>query len=244
MLPTVGADTIKIVRYAAEVSGRIFGIAAMKNLVPDATRRASIESAGNAILVPTQALNAAYLARVQFEHLEQRVVFGKGKGIDRGFDAIVAAVSESIRTSLPDRNTQNPDYRAIFPHGTEPYSSPTIREDEQIAADLHALVHDSNVPVKADVLALLDTVIPIVAPAASALKNGENQVNALFQAEINGRKTVVDTLWEQRKVVETALGRGGKTLARFIFFDFRKSSDAEDAVAPDTGNTSGPNTGG
>lgn len=240
MLPTVGADTVKIVRYAAQVSGRILGVAAMNNLVPDATRRASLVNAGNAILVPTQALNAAYIARIQFEHLDQRVVFGKGKGIDRGFDAIVATVSETIRTSLPDRTTQNPDYRAIFPHGTEEYTSPTIREDEQIAVDLRALVHDSNVPVKADVLALLDTVIPVVGPAATALKDGEKQVNALFQAEINGRKAVVDTLWEQRKIVETALGRGGKILARFIFFDFRQASEADDAPTPEPGSGSTP----
>lgn len=44
MLPTVGADTVKIVRYAGEVGGRILGVAAMKNLVPDAARRASLET--------------------------------------------------------------------------------------------------------------------------------------------------------------------------------------------------------
>ncbi len=38
MLPTVGADSIKVTRYAAEVGGRILGIAAMSNLVPDANK--------------------------------------------------------------------------------------------------------------------------------------------------------------------------------------------------------------
>jgi hypothetical protein len=60
-------------------------------------------------------------------------------------------------------------------------------------------------------------------------------VNALFQTELNGRKLVVDTLWEERKAVETALGRGGKGLARFIFFDFRKSGG--DGGGETTGST-------
>ena len=39
MLPTVNDDSIKIVNYSAEVSGRIDGVAAMTNLVPAADRR-------------------------------------------------------------------------------------------------------------------------------------------------------------------------------------------------------------
>lgn len=233
MLPTVGADSIKVFRYAAEVSGRIMGIAVMNNLIPDATRRAELVECANAILSPTRALNAAYVARSQFEDLEQRITFGKGKGIDRGFDAIVANVSESVRTSLPDRTPQNPEYRAIFPHGTEEYTSPTIREDEQLATELRAAIQASNITVKNDALALLDAVIPIVGPAATALTESEKQCNALFQAEINARKAVVDALWEQRKNVEATLGRGGKGVARFIFFDFRKGGET-DASAPAT----------
>src|SRR5690242_10053493 len=118
MLPTVGTDTIKIVRYAAEVSGRILGIAAMHNLVPDSDRRTSLGNAAQAISSATQTLHAAYTARSQFEDLDQRITVGKGKGVDRGFDAIIASVADSTRTSLPDRNHQNPDYRAIFPNGT------------------------------------------------------------------------------------------------------------------------------
>lgn len=240
MLPTVGADSPKIVRYAAEVAGRILGVAAMKNLVPNADRRAALENAANAILASTQGLKSAYVTRIVFETFDHRIAFGKARGIDRGFDAIVGTTSETIRTSLTDRGPQNPDYRAIFPNGTEEYTSPTIREDEQIATDLRALVHDSNVPVKADILALLDSVIPIVGPAATALKDGEKQINALFQTELNARKSVVDALWEQRKIVETALGRGGRVLARFIFFDFRKSSDSDALDAPEAENAPKP----
>lgn len=239
MLPTVGADSVKITRYAAEVAGRILGIAAMTNLVPDATRRAALTQAGNTILAAAQGLHNAFVARIQYDTIDQRVIFGKGKGIDRGFEAVVAAISESVRTSLPDRNTSNPDYRAIFPNGTEPMISPTIREDEAIAGELRSSLAASNVPVKAEALAQLDAVIPVVAPAATALRDAEKHLNDLSQAELNARKAVVDTLWEQRKTVETQLGRAGKALARIVFFDFRKSGETESAPPdpPETSNT-------
>lgn len=233
MLPSVGADSVKIVRYAADVAGRILGIAAMSNLVPDPDRRNALTNSGNAILASAMALDTAYVTRTRFDDVDQRVTLGKGKAIDRGFDAIVATIAGSVRTSLPDRNHQNPDYRAVFPNGTEEFTSPTIREDEQIASDLRANVAASNSPVKTDVLALLDSVIPVVGPAAKAVMDGEKQYNALFQAELNARKNVVDTLWEQRKNVEMTLGRAGKGLSKFIFFDFRKNSESEDP-APTT----------
>ncbi len=75
--------------------------------------------------------------------------------------------------------------------------------------------------------------LPVVGPAARELSAGEQQVNRLFQNEINARKVVVDALWEQKRLVETALGRAGKGLARFIFFDFRKLSDADDSASPE-----------
>jgi hypothetical protein len=240
MLPTVGAETPRIVRYSGEVGGRILGVAAMKNLVPDDTRRAALETAGNIILSAAQQLNANYVARITAESFDQRIALGKGRGIDRGFDAIVSIISETVRTGLPDRTTKNPDYRAVFPHGAEEFTSPTIREDEQIAVDLRKAVSDSNLTTKADVVALLDTVIPVVGPAAVALKNSETHLNVLFQTELAGRKLVVDTLWEQRKVVEQALGRAGKGVARFIFFDFHKSSDNTD---PETSPTPEPGDG-
>jgi hypothetical protein len=244
MLPSVATDTVKTVRYAAGVGGRIFGIAAMKNLVPDATRRAALIASGNAIIASAQALNTAYFARIQFEHLDQRITVGKGKGIDRGFDAVVAISSESIRTSLADRTHQNPEYRAIFPNGTDEYTSPTIREDEQIATDLRLAIQNSNAPAKTEVIALLDEVIPVVGPAAKALSDGEKQVNELFQGEMNARKNVIDALWEQRKIVETTLGRQGKGVARFIFFDFRKAgeTDSPEPATPDP--TTPPKDGG
>jgi hypothetical protein len=239
MLPTVGADSLKVARYAAEVGGRTLGVAAMQNLVPDATRRASLEKSGNAIISVAQQLNAAYVARINAEHLDQRIAFGKGRAIDRGFEAIVSIVSETIRTSLPDRNTANPDYRAIFPHGTEEFITPTIKEDAQIASDLRDALSKSNLAVKNETLALLDSAIPVVGSAATALKTSEQQVNSLFVAEQSARKLVVDTLWEERKSIETALGRAGKGLARFIYFDFRRPGEtpsSDDVAAPETGN--------
>ena len=239
MLPTVGADSVKIIRYSAEVAGRVMGIAAMTNLVPEATRRAALTQCGNAILTVNQALLTAFFARIQFESIDQRVSFGKGKGIDRGFDAVVATISESVRTSLADRHTSNPDYRAIFPNGTEEMTSPTIREDEAIAEELRSALAASNLTVKSDALALIDTAVPVIGPAATALRNAEQHLNGLVQAELNARKDVVDALWEQRKIVETQLGRAGKALARFVFFDFRKAGESETATPapPETGNT-------
>lgn len=96
--------------------------------------------------------------------------------------------------------------------------------------------------VKADVLAVLDILIPIVTPVATEIRDGEKQVNALFQAELDGRKQIIDCLWEQRKIVETALGRSGRGLARFIFFDFRNpaSPSAEPVAEPPPGSSTTP----
>ncbi|HVK65854.1 MAG TPA: hypothetical protein VM694_15340 [Polyangium sp.] len=232
MLPTVGSDTLKTVWYAADVGGRTLGVAAMENLVPDPKRRAALEESGTKIVAAVKQLVGAYVARIVFEYVDQRVALGQGRGVDRGFDAAIAVSSETIRTSLPDRSTSNPEYRAIFPHGTEEYTSPTVKEDEDLAIELRKVVHDSTLSVKGDVLALLDKVLPIVGPVASAVREGEKHVNALFQTELGARKLVIDTLWEERKTVENALGRGGRGLARFIFFDFRKGRENEAAEEP------------
>ncbi len=239
MLPTVGSDTLKIFTYSAEVAGRTLGVAAMPNLVPDANRRATIEAAGNAIATITKQITAAYVARLLAEFVNQRIEVGKGRGVDKGFDAGISVVSETIRTSLPDRNTRNPDYLAIFPDGAEAYTSPSIKEDADLAVELRQTIADSTLTVKADVLALLDTLIPIVTPVATDIRNGEKEVNTLFQAELNGRKQIIDCLWEQRKIVETALGRSGRGLARFIFFDFRNpaSPTEEQVPAPPPGSS-------
>ncbi|MDI1449801.1 hypothetical protein [Polyangium sp. 6x1] len=204
----------------------------MENLVPEAKRRAALEESGNKVVAAVKQLVGAYVARIVFEYVDQRVALGKGRGVDRGFDAVIAASSETIRTSLPDRSPANPEYRAIFPHGTEEFTSPTVKEDEDLAIDLRKAVHDSTLPIKTDVLALLDKVIPLVGPVASAVREGEKHVNALFQTELSARKLVIDTLWEERKAVETALGRGGRGLARFIYFDFRKGRENEAAEEP------------
>jgi hypothetical protein len=223
MLPTIGSDTLKILAYAAEVAGRTLGVAAMINLVPDPERRAALEASGNAIAAAVQQTASAYTARLLFEFIDNRIAFGKGRGVDRGFDAAISALSETIRTSLPDRSTANPDYREIFPHGADEYTSPTVKEDDALAADLRKTIEGSKLAVKANLLAHLDALIPIVGPAATAMRDAEKTVNTLFQTELAGRKQIVDTLWEERKKVETALGRSGRGLARFIFFDFRKA---------------------
>jgi hypothetical protein len=232
MLPTVGSDTEKIVWYTAEVGGRALGVAAMENLVPDPARRAALVESGNAILATAQALMTSHVTRIAFECVDQRAAVGKGRGVDRGFDATVSGCSETIRTSLPDRSTSNPEYRAIFPSGAEEYTAPTVHQDEEMATTLRKAVNDSTLVVKADILARLDQLIPIVGPAATAIRDGEKNVNALFQTELNARKNVIDTLWEQRKAVESALGRGGRGLARFIFFDFRKARDNDAPEEP------------
>lgn len=230
MLPTVGSDTIKILAYGAEVAGRTLGVAAMVNLVPDPARRAALEASGNAIAAAVQQTASAYGARLLFESIDNKVALGKGRGVDRGFDAAISAMSETIRTSLPDRSTAKPDYREVFPNGAEEYTSPTIREDDELVTDLRKSIAQSKLSVKADLLAVVDGLIPIVGPAAKAVRDAEKQVNTLFQTEQAARKQVVDTLWEERKKIETALGRSGRGLSRFIFFDFRKAGaqDRED----------------
>ncbi len=138
----------------------------MANLVPDPERRAEFTQAGNVIIAATQQLASQYTTRLLFEFVEQRVVVGKGRGIDRGFDAAVAVAAESIRTSLPDRNARNPDYRAIFPNGTDEFTSPTINEDADLAVSLHQSIQQSSLTVKAEVLTALDVVLPLGSPAA------------------------------------------------------------------------------
>ena len=243
MLPTVGSDTVKIIPYAAEVAGRALGVAAMKNLVPDPERRAAIEKSANNIAAATKETASAFVARFLFELVDNRITVGKGRGVDRGFDAIVSVASETIRTSLPDRNTRNPDYLAIFPNGADAYTSPTVKDDDALADELYKAVESSTLAVKADVLALLAQVIPVVGPAASAVREGEKQVNTLFQAELAGRKAIVDTLWAERKNIESARGRSGRGLARFIFFDFRKgtgsAAEDESAEPPEGSGTPG-----
>ena len=50
--------------------------------------------------------------------------------------------------------------------------------------------------------------------------------------ELAARKQIVDTVWEERKNIENALGRGGRGVARFIFFDFRKDNSQTSPEEP------------
>lgn len=243
MLPTVGSDTLKILPYAAEVAGRARGVAAMENLVPDPERRAAIEKSADNIVAAVKDIANTLVARLIYELVDNRITVGKGRGVDKGFDAVVSITSETIRTSLPDRSTRNPEYLAIFPNGAEAYTSPTVKDDETLAVELHKAVEQSTLAVKANLLGLLGQILPIVGPAAAAVRDGEKQVNALFQTELAGRKTIVDILWEERKNIESALGRSGRGLARFIFFDFRKTGGAgleEQPSEPPAGEPSDP----
>lgn len=229
MLPTVGTDTLKICRYASEVVGRARGVAAMPDLISDATRRDAIRASADKLFAAVNQLSSAYTARVLHEYVDQRVAYGNGRGVDRGFDGLVSWLSETARTSLPDRSVKNPEYRAIFPNGAEEYTSPTIKEDEQIATELRNAVGDSKLAAKAEMLSRLNTALPVVTAAATGVRDAEQKVNTLFQAELAARKLVVDTLWEERKAIELALGRGGRQLARFVYFDVRKAG-AEEAT--------------
>lgn len=79
---------------------------------------------------------------------------------------------------------------------------------------------------------------------AAPVRDSEKQYNSLFLAEMTARKNVIDAIWEERKTVEKLLGRGGRSLARFIFFDFRSSSPdkADDAPAPAPASPTTPAT--
>lgn len=237
MLPNVGTDTLKICWYAGEVVGRARGIASMDILVPDPARRTAINDSANRVHAAIQTLTSAYVARITHEFVGQRIALGRGRGVDRGFDALVSWTSETARTSLPDRSVKNPEYRTIFPRGAEAYTTPTIKEDEQLVEDLKQAILASKVPAKAEMVTRVDAVIPAVTAAASGLRDAEKLVNTLFQAEIAARKLVIDALWDERKTVELALGRGGRQLARFVYFDPRKpngeTAKAEEAKPAD-----------
>lgn len=222
MLPTVNASTDKSVAYANEVGGRVQGVAVMANLVADAAVRGKLEESGAKILGASREAWNAHVARVGWQLNDRRVVVGKGRAVDRGFDACVAAIGEKARTSLPDRNTANPEFRAIFPSGSiAEFVRPAIQQDGESAATLRRNIEASAVPGKTELLGMLDGVLPIVAPAADAYRSADQRLNELFNAELAARKRLVDVLWEERKNIESTLGRSGRGLARFIYFDFR-----------------------
>ena len=159
--------------------------------------------------------------------------------MDRGFDATVSAVAEKIRTSLPDRNTANPEYRAIFKDGTaDQYVGPAVKEDPDLCLALRNAIQASSVPAKAEVVGMLEPIQTLLDTAAGGVRSAEEQVNTLFTAELTARKKLVDVLWEERKTIEQLLGRGGRGLARFIFFDFLSAPAAE--VPPETEPTPTP----
>jgi len=243
MLPTVNASTEKSVAHGNEVAGRVQGVAAMANLVSDAGARGKLEESGNRILAAARDAWGTYTARLGWQVNDRRLVAGKGRAVDRGFDACVAGIAEKARTALPDRNTANPEFRAIFPTGSiAEFVQPAIHQDGGVAATLRQSIDASRVPNKAELLAMLDGVIPIVTPAADAYRGADQRLNELFNAELTARKRLVDVLWEERKNIEALLGRAGRGLSRFIYFDFRPTAsptepEPEPPPAGDGGST-------
>ena len=236
MLPTVGSDSSKIISYAAEVSGRVEGIAAGSALVPDATKRTALERSATRLATGARELLAAFVARTTTEMFEQRRVVGHGRGIDRGFDAGVATIAESLRTSLPDRTTTSPEYRAVFSTGsTDPFTSPTIKQDPELASDLRQRITDSGSSAKVQMLSVIEALIPLVGPAAAALTTGESAIQTQWDAELLARKKIVDALWEEKRAVEQSLGRSGRGLARFAFFDFSEPGTPSSDTKTDPG---------
>jgi hypothetical protein len=77
-----------------------------------------------------------------------------------------------------------------------------------------------------------DAITPLVATAATAARDGEAQVNALFATEIKARQALVDLLWAERKKLEGTLGRSGRGIMQFLFFDFQKARAGETAEEP------------
>jgi hypothetical protein len=232
-LPNAGVDTVKMVAYAAEVAGRAQGVGLSPSLVA-AAQKTALDASASRILEATRALLAKFVVRATTEHLEHRITVGRGRGVDRGFDAAVSNVSEMLRRSLPDRNTTSDGYRQVFATGTiDGFVSPTIRQDPELAATLTAAIERSGSAAKTDLLAMLAPLRPVVDSAAAALGTGEESVSAQWKDELDGRARLVEVLWTEKRAVETALGRSGRGLARFVFFDyFGPTTDARDTEPP------------
>jgi hypothetical protein len=215
---------MRVVAYGAEVVGRLQGAASMPVLVPDAAHRAAVAGAAERLLAGTHTLMTAAVAELMHEFLENRVAVGRGKAVDRGFERVVGQVSNGVRDAVPDRSTAHPSYRKVFAGGsTAAYTEPTIKQDPEAGAELRRAIVDSGVSVRDDVLGLIDAIAPIVGTAATAVRDGEAQVNTLWAAEVKARQELVDLLWSERKQLEGTLGRPGRGMVQFLFFDFQKN---------------------
>jgi hypothetical protein len=232
MLPTPDDGTYRVIAYAAEVGGRMTGLAGCPNLLPEELRPTFRES-GEQIIALTRGLGAAYVATLIYEVIDQRIFVGHGMGIDRGWDRTVSDVSDVGRGAVPDRNTASPEYRSVFEDGTtKAYTQPSIKQDPELAADLRARVDASGLRTRDQMLALIDAIIGLVGPASANVKNGEERVNTLFQTDVGLRGGLTNHLWAKRKEIEGLLGRSNQALARFVFFDFKKSKPSR--TAPDS----------
>lgn len=224
---TIKTDSLNIVWHVAEVAGRLLGVARSPTLVPAPEKKSALEAVAERLIGTARNLFEVTIAGKRFEYIEQRLRVGEGRGLDRGWDATVSTVADKGRVSLPDRSTNNPDYREVFTDGTiAPYTKPTIKQDPEIGSDLRKRISTSRLPNRDELVADLDKMLPLLEPAAKAVIDGEKQVNDQFLDEVNARKLVIDTLWEERRTVEKLLGRAGRNTARFIFFDDDSRSPA------------------
>jgi len=232
MLPTTKVGTLKVIPYAAEVGGRLLGVAASPNLLPNAEVRRALEASGNRIIAATRATASALVPSLLFEYLDRRISVGRGKGLDRGWDRAVSTASDRAREVVPDRSTSSVEYREIFTDGTTAeYTNPTIKQDPEVAAKLRQFVENLGLSVRDEMLAILDAVMPLLAPAAAEVREGEERTRTLSAGEVAARTKLVDLLWSERKAAEALLGRSGRSMIRFLFPDFGKSR------SPSTGTT-------
>lgn len=228
-LPSVTADSADMAWYGSEVAGRLIGITRVDNLVTDPERRAPIARVGEAIGVAARTLFDTHIARLTHEYVTNRVTVGIGRGLDRGWDGLVSETGQTSRLSLPDRSTDNPDYRAVFPNGrTDEYTGPAIGRDPEVATELRRRLASSSIPAREPLVARIDAMMPLLTTGAADVEAGDSRTNELFAAEMAARQALVTMLWEERKTVERLLGRAGRNLARFVFFDYtpKKTRDA------------------
>ena len=101
MLPTVGNETPKIIWYAAEVAGRIYGVALMENLVPDPDKRAALKKSADAIQKEVMdsrgAKDAAYIRRVI--KVQRSLELGSRAVLLFSGDVLLAEAEDKIRIS-------------------------------------------------------------------------------------------------------------------------------------------------
>jgi hypothetical protein len=234
-LPNVKDGTDRVIRYGAEVSGRCLGVAECPNLIPNPETRAELTAVGNRIGDCVQRQSTAWVATALYEYLTYRIAVGRGVGLDRGWDRTVVSTSDGAKEAVPDRNTADPAYRAVFENGTiDSYTKPTIKQDDGLALELRTKIENSGLSNREKLTGLIDAILPQVTEAAQDIRGGEERINELFKTEVNLRQELTDLLWSERKKVEGLLGRSGRSLVNLIFFDFNSPTAARGSAPVDS----------